>query len=240
MNGAGEMEREPEGDDLLAAEYVLGVQTAEERAAVQRRAEESRQFAAVVEQWEQRLWPLAADFPEVAPPTSVKARIDRLLFSAKASSVPAKRGGLWNSLAVWRTLALGALAGLLLVIALPFIDPATPDVPPRMVASLAAADSDVHYMAMFDGEKGEVGLSHISGAREQGHDFELWVIKGQQPPKSLGVVPEGSTARIPLPDNIVNAMETGDVFAISLEPAGGSPTGTPTGVVVAAGGLTKI
>jgi len=240
MNGLGEMGREPEGDDVLAAEYVLGVQTAEERAAVQRRVESSRDFSALVEHWEMRFWPLAVEFPEIAPPPGVKAGIDRLLFASAAASQQVQRSGLWGNLAVWRTLAIGALAALVAFVALPFVNMPAPESQQQLLASLAADGSDVQYVAMFDGQTGQVGLSHVAGTPAAGQDFELWVIKGQQAPKSLGLVPGGDSARITLPSDIAEAMETGDVFAISLEPAGGSPTGQPTGPVVAAGGLTKI
>ncbi|GHD14830.1 anti-sigma K factor RskA [Tianweitania populi] len=240
MNGAGEMEREPEGDDVLAAEYVLGLQTAEERAAVGRRVEESRDFARLVDWWETRFWPMAAEFAEVTPPASVKARIDRLLFSSAAQAAPGERSGFWNSLAVWRTLAIGSLAALVAFAALPFLNPPAPENREQLVASLAADGSDVQYLVMFDGQTGEVGLSHLSGAPASGQTFQLWVIKGTNAPKSAGLVPVGESARITLPTPIADAMEKGDVFAISLEPSGGSPTGQPTGPVVAAGGLTQI
>lgn len=240
MSGAGEMEREPEGDDVLAAEYVLGLQTAEERIAVQRRVEESRAFSGLVDRWEMRFSPLAAEFPEVAPPPGLKARIDRLLFSSTANPATVARPGFWSSLAVWRTLAIGSLAALAAFVALPFINPPAPESREQLVASLAAEGSDVQYLVMFDGKTGQVGLSRVSGEPASGQDFQLWVIKGTQAPKSAGIVPGGQTARITLPTPIAEAMETGDVFAISLEPAGGSPTGQPTGPVVAAGGLTEI
>ncbi|MBS9719362.1 anti-sigma factor [Tianweitania sp. BSSL-BM11] len=240
MSGAGEMEREPEGDDVLAAEYVLGLQTAEERAAAQRRVEESRDFARLVDGWEMRFWPLAAEFVEVTPPAGIKAQIDRRLFSSSAPATVKQGSGFWSSLAVWRTLALGSLAALVAFVALPFIDPPAPQSREQMVASLAAEGSNVQYIVMYDSQTGEVGLSHLSGEPATGRDFQLWVIKGTNAPKSVGIVPGGQTARIALPDAMTKAMEIGDVFAISVEPAGGSPTGQPTGPVVAAGGLTEI
>ena len=240
MNGAGEMEREPEGDDVLAAEYVLGLQTAEERAAIGRRVDESRDFARLVDWWEMHFWPLAAEFAEVAPPSGVKAGIDRRLFSSSAPVASGERSGFWNSLAVWRTLAIGSIAALAAFVALPFLNPPAPESQEQMVASLAAEGSDVQYLIMFDGRTGQVGLSHLSGAPATGQDFQLWVIKGTNAPKSVGIVPGGQNARITLPTPIADAMETGDVFAISVEPTGGSPTGQPTGPVVAAGGLTNI
>ncbi|MFD2816594.1 anti-sigma factor domain-containing protein [Paracoccus aerius] len=63
----------------------------------------------------------------------------------------------------------------------------TPEV--RLVALLAHEGSNVHYMAVYDTDDGEVGLSHLSGNPAAGQDFELWVIQDpQQAPVSLGVI----------------------------------------------------
>ena len=80
----------------------------------------------------------------------------------------------------------------------------------------------------------------MAGEPAQGSDFELWVIEGQQAPVSLGVIPEGASARLPVSDQLRAKMVSGALFAISVEPAGGSPTGQPTGPVVAAGDLKSI
>ena len=44
----------------------------------------------------------------------------------------------------------------------------------------------------------------------------------------------------PVDVELERKIAAGSVFAISLEPEGGSPTGAPTGPVVAAGGLATI
>jgi anti-sigma-K factor RskA len=240
MSGAGDMEREPEGDDLLAAEYVLGVQDAQARRELEQRIEQSRDFARLVDRWEVHFAPLAAEFAEVTAPAGIKERIDRLLFSASSRAAPAQKAGFWNSLAVWRALTLAAFACLAIVVALPMIRPQPAVEPHRMVASLAAEGSDVHYMAFYDAATQQVSLSHMTGERAEGRDFELWMIEGQNPPVSLGVVPVGATVQITMTEDLARRLTSGSVIAISLEPAGGSPTGQPTGPVVAAGGLTNI
>ena len=85
-----------------------------------------------------------------------------------------------------------------------------------------------------------IGLSHVSGDRAAGRDFELWVIEGNDAPESLGVIPVGANVRIAVSPELERKIAAGSVFAISLEPEGGSPTGAPTGPVVAAGGLATI
>lgn len=241
MNEAEQQGQEPGGDEMVAAEYVLGVLPAAERAEAAARLEREPAFARLVDAWEERLSPLASSYPEVAPPAALKASIDRRLFEAASPTMQdaADRTGLWSSLALWRGLFAAAVAALLLVAVLPYLAP-PPAAPRSMVASLAAEGSDVHYLVVYDAAQGDVGLSHVSGERAKGHDFELWMIEGSNPPVSMGVIPVGSTAHIALAEAARERLAKGAVLAVSLEPAGGSPTGQPTGPVVASGDLKSI
>lgn len=230
----------PEGDDLLAAEYVLGVLPADERQAVARRIEADRDFAHLVDAWEGRLSPLADAYVETPPPETIKAAIDRHLFAPSPPRDAAARAGLWSSLAFWRGLAAAAVAALAIFLALPFVNPPTPQAEVRLVASLASDSSDVKYLAVYDAAHQQVGLSHVAGERAAGKDFELWMIEGKNPPVSVGVIPAGASTQIKLPAAVRQKLVAGAVLAISLEPAGGSKTGQPTGPVVAAGDLKNI
>ncbi|MCG7507615.1 anti-sigma factor [Mesorhizobium retamae] len=225
-------------DDVLAAEYVLGVLSAGERQAVAQRVEQDPAFARLVDAWEGRLSPLAAGYAEVEAPPSVKAAIDRRLFTSSAAQQD--RTGLWSSLAFWRGLAAAAFAALVLAVAVPYLG--APPSPPQMelVASLTAEGSDVRYVAVYDGVRNEVRLSHLAGQLASDKDFELWLIEGKDAPVSIGVVPAGSTAQLTPPVLVREKLAQGAVLAISLEPKGGSPTGQPTGPVVAAGDLNDI
>ncbi|TPL94224.1 anti-sigma factor [Mesorhizobium sp. B2-3-12] len=228
------------GDDLFAAEYVLGVLPVEERQIASRRIDAETDFARLVDGWEVRLSPLAAAYPEVEPPASVKPAIDGRLFSSAAAAPAEPRAGLWSSLAFWRGLAAAAVAALAIYIAIPYVNPPVAQPQARLVASLAADGSDVKYLAVYDAAHHEVGLSHVSGERASGKDFELWMIEGKNPPVSMGVIPVGSTAHIVVSPAAQQKLAQGAVLAVSLEPAGGSPTGQPTGPVVAAGDLKSI
>jgi anti-sigma-K factor RskA len=229
------------GDDLLAAEYVLGVLAADERQIASRRIDAETDFARLVDGWEVNFSPLAAAYAEIEPPASVKPAIDRRLFASAASvTTPAESRGLWSSLAFWRGLAAAAVAALAIYIAVPILNPPVEQPQPRLVASLAAEGSDVKYLAVYDAAHHEVGLSHVSGERAAGKDFELWMIEGKNPPVSMGVIPAGATAHIVVSPAAQQKLAQGAVLAVSLEPAGGSPTGQPTGPVVAAGDLKSI
>ena len=221
-------------DDMLAAEYVAGVLAADERQIVSRRIDTEPAFARLVDQWEARFAPLGDAYQPVEPPASIKAAIDRRLFTG------AERRSLWTSLAFWRGLAAAALAALAVAIAVPYVNPPAEQPSLRLVASLAADGSDVRYLAVYDAAHSEVSLSHVSGERASGRDFELWMIEGSNPPVSMGVIPVGATTHVVITPEIRDRLASGAVLAISLEPAGGSPTGQPTGPVIATGDLKNI
>jgi anti-sigma-K factor RskA len=228
------------GDDLLAAEYVLGVLAVDERQIVSRRIDAETGFARLVDGWEVHLSPMAAAYPEIEPPASVKVAVDRRLFSATTAPSSTPRTSLWSSLVFWRGLAAAAVAALAIYIAVPSINPPVEQPQTRLVASLAADGSDVKYLVVYDPAHHEVGMSHVSGERASGKDFELWMIEGKNPPVSMGVIPVGATTHIVVSPAAQQKLAQGAVLAVSLEPAGGSPTGQPTGPVVAAGDLKSI
>jgi anti-sigma-K factor RskA len=242
MTLTGEHGPERESDDLIAAEYVLGVLSAAERQEATHRIDTDPAFARLVDEWEVRLSPLADAYPAAEPSQSVKAAIDRRLFaSASASTSPAAapRAGIWASLSFWRGLTAAAVAGLAIAVALPYLQPPAQQ-QTRLVASLAADSSNVKYLAVYDAAHHNVGLSHLSGERDQGKDFELWLIEGDKPPVSLGVIPVGAATTVPVTPTIQQQIEQGAILAVSVEPPGGSPTGQPTGPVVATGDLKNI
>ena len=66
-------------DELLAAEYALGVLDGIDRATAEHRIARDRGFARQVAAWEQRLAPWAAEIPEMLPPPQVWDRISGAL-----------------------------------------------------------------------------------------------------------------------------------------------------------------
>jgi anti-sigma-K factor RskA len=239
MTSAEDNEPDRESDDLLAAEYVLGGLSAQERQQAARRIETDAVFASLVDGWEVRLSPLASGYGEIEPPASVREALERRLFASTSVSAPV-RSGVWSNLAFWRGLTVAAVAALALYIAVPLANPPVEQPPARLVASLAADGSDVKYLAVYDAARHAIDLSHVAGKRAAGKDFELWMIEGKNLPVSMGVIPAGATAHISVPAAAREKLAQGAVLAVSLEPAGGSPTGQPTGPVVAAGDLKNI
>lgn len=223
---------EDDGDDIYAAEYVLGALPGPQQAAAARLAETDAGFAARVAAWEERLFPLAEGYAPAALPAAIKAALDRRLFGAPAAL------SWWQRLGLWRATTGLATAALVLALALPVLRPPPAPVPaPRLAAALAADASEVRYLALYDAAEGRVGLSRISGEPAAGQDFQLWVIRGSDAPVSLGVIPAETEAYLPVSPDTAARLAAGALLAISVEPDGGSPTGQPTGAVVAAGDL---
>lgn len=222
------------GDELLAAEFVLGGLPAADQAELARRVERDADFAQRVAEWEERLVPMAEGFLPADVPPAVKRALDLRLFG----QAPARRG-IWSSLALWRGLTGAATAAFLLAVSLPGLQPAAPG--DRLAASLTAEGSSVTYLVLYDSATGSVSLAHLSGDPVEGRDFQLWIARGSEAPVSMGVIPAGVSTRVAVTSEQIRALMTNAAhMAISLEPPGGSPTGQPTGPVLAVGDLLDI
>ena len=237
MSGADKGMMPDGGDDLIAAEYVLGVLDANSRGRVEARADADRAFAQLVAAWQVRLAPLDDDYAPVVPPASVKAALDRQLFAGVAQAKP----GLWQSLYFWRSLSLAtlALAAFVFVPAVLSRDPQLAKVLP-IVAPMQADTGEVRFVALYEPGAAEIRITRIKADKQSGRDFELWLIEEDGKPKSMGVIPDGQTLALKVTPDLIARITAGDTFAVTDEPAGGSPTGGPTGPVVAAGASRAI
>ncbi len=217
-------------DNLLAAEYVLGVLPHAERQTFAQRLEREPDLQRRVTMWEQHFDPLVDEYVPVAAPPSVWHAIENRLFPAQV------KASWWNNLLLWRSLAGGALTAALLFGAVLVNQPATRE--GDLVAQVAG-ESDVKLVALYDPANATLRLNRTAGTAQQGRAFELWLIAGQDAPVSLGVLPADNTQRILVPEALRAKLQNA-VLAISDEPMGGSPTGRPTGAVLATGALTSI
>lgn len=226
------------GDDLIAAEYVLGVLPDAERAAAAARIRDDNAFARVVDAWTARLSPLDQAYGEAAAPASVKKALDERLFAFSAARKPS----LWENLNLWRALALGAMA-IAAVAILPNLrqpGPALAPSPP-IVAPMQAADSgEVRFVALYQPGSDEIRLSKVKAEKGADRDFELWLVDEGGAPQSLGVFADASELRVKLKPEIVAKIDAGDAFAVSIEAKGGSTSGAPSDQIVAVGAAKAI
>jgi len=220
-------------DEVTAAEFALGVLAGAERSAAQSRVAREPAFAAMVVAWEERLSPWAAEIAEVAPSPAVW---DRIASALPAS--PTQKQGLWQSLAFWRglTLATGALAAAC-VGALIYLGNA-----PQPAPLFAAIDGGGHhhFVATVDTARGSIAVVPAAFAADATRVPELWLIPADGKPRPLGILRADRAVTITIPPALVPHATSNAVLAVSLEPQGGSPTGQPTGPVIATGKLTLL
>jgi len=209
-------------DDALAAEYVLGVLDAADRAAAEERMRSDADFALRVDGWQARLAPLNEAYDAVPPPVALQAQIEARLFPAQP--VPRRRSGWLGGILA----GLGVAAVVLVAVALWLGVPGTDT---RLQAVLTAEDAPVAFVALWSETEGVLTLRQTAGGPAgEGADYQLWRIGADGVPQSLGLV-QGDLA-LALP-----ALAQGEVLAVSLEPAGGSPLPGPSGPVLLAAPL---
>ncbi|MGQ4273994.1 anti-sigma factor [Terrihabitans sp. B22-R8] len=230
-----------DGDErLLAAEYVLGLVGGDARALLARRVSAEPAFAAQVAFWEARLGPIAEDVAPQAVPAHVWQRIEAELGRVPVSaSTSREQRGLWNSLPFWRGLSLATSS--LAAAGLAFGLFATPPAPPPMIAVLNLDNGQSGFMASIDRGTGRMMLMPaIDAAAPAEHTHELWLIPADGTPRSLGTFEARGPIAMTMPHEMMPHAGADAALAISVEPMGGSPTGQPTGPVVAKGAMQAI
>lgn len=231
--------------DTLAAEYALGLLTGNDLRKAASQAETDPAFAEEVARWRGRLAPLHEEVEGVAPPTAIWDRIAVVVGLARPANDNV--AGLQRRLIIWRGAAGGmtALAASLAIILMwqprsSQLAPATP-VEASASAPMVAMLGDQRAMkvvASWDPNARQLVLAVAADMpADPAHAHQLWVIPANGKPRSIGIMPASKQMHMRLADTLAALLQQGATIAISVEPAGGSPTGNPTGPVVASGAL---
>jgi anti-sigma-K factor RskA len=116
-----------------------------------------------------------------------------------------------------------------------------PPAPAQYVAVLQKDGGSPAFILTVDGATRNFTVRKVGDtAPEPGKSFELWVISDRLgAPRSLGVIGDGDfTTRPTLASYDPNIVKTA-TYALTVEQAGGSPTGKPTSAPVFAGKLIE-
>ena len=197
----------------------------------------------------EQLLPLADEVAPIAPSAALWNRIDTEIgeeagFQAAAAVASAPW---WSRLGIWQgaTAAFASLA-LALLVTRPSA-PAPVVVPPAaapqgnlLAATLAAESGRPLVTASLDTGRSSVVVSPVATEDLDGRVPQLWLIPADGTPRSLGLIDLGGVQKVDVSPTLLKLVAEGAVLAVSLEPAGGSPTGLPTGPVVATGKLTNL
>jgi anti-sigma-K factor RskA len=224
--------------DALAAEYALGTLPARARSRFARIAKADGEVAAAIRNWEMRLAPLTEGAAPVTPPPRLWSAIAQRLGLAS----PALGGAdapWWARITFWRNFALTSFAAAMAFgVTLFTPGPRAPDQP--IVAVLAGPDAKPALIAtVLRGDRTMTVKVVGAAAVPAGKSLELWMLPTGSPPKSLGVIPDTGVGRVALPATPDVSLANVPALAVSLEPAGGSPTGAPTGPVLYSGKVER-
>jgi anti-sigma-K factor RskA len=222
--------------DRLAAEYVLGTLSGGARRRFDALLPAHPALRRAVSAWESRLLPMALRGEAIVPPAALWTRLESRLgwlddapparATAAAEPPPARR-----ALRFWRAFSgIATLAALVLAMLLRVAPSQAP-----MVVVLRATTGTETLVAGLSPNRRDLSIRPLQPvALKPENSLELWALPKSGPPSSLGLVSaQGVTAlsRRKLPEDT-------KALAVSLEPAGGSPTGAPTGPVLFVGDLT--
>ena len=219
--------------DRLAAEYVLGTLRGPARRRFENLLSAHPALRDAVAQWQQRLSPLSVTVEQVTPSARVWRNIEGRLFGEPAETAPPT---LWQRLALWRGLAGVATAATVAMFMVSSRVPA-PQAPIIVVLGSnpqAAQALNASFVASVTADGRALVLRPINDlAPTPGRALELWAVPAQGAPRSLGLVRESGATTVLR----AQLLQDTAAFAVSVEPAGGSTTGAPTGPIVSVGKL---
>ena len=228
-----------------AGAYALGTLRGPARAWVERRLRRDAALCAEVVAWQDHLARWVERLAPVAPRDEVWFALERRIVSPLP--LPVQRTtpsltappGLAPSFEVahaalrfWRSLSGGLIAATLaLAIGLALVLRPVPG--PTHTAVFADAQGRPVWIVDARLPAGELAIRALPLAEPPpGRSYELWMLPAGGAPVSLGVLPAAGETRVALDPGLPGRLLTAAGIAVSLEPAGGSPTGQPTGPVV--------
>jgi anti-sigma-K factor RskA len=215
---------DPQLLDALAGEYVLGLLPARPRARFARLLSFSLVARRAVTDWERRFAPLASAVRPVEPPEAVWTGIETALGLRAAPR--ARAAGIWPALAAALAIVAVLFAGLY------FSQQPSVERPAYVSVVTDAATGPVWLLQAFT-EARALRVSTVNPRpAPAGSSYELWMLPDGGNPVSLGLLPEMGAAQLGLNAAQLGVLTRTMTLAVSVEPAGGSPTGLPTGPVI--------
>ena len=211
--------------DRLAAEYVLGTLTGGARRRFDALLPAHPALRQAVAGWERRLLPMALKAEPVQPAPRVWASIEDKLGWAPPARASSLRVRFWQAFSAAATVVAVVLAT------------ATHQPPAEapMIVVLHATKGSETLVAGLSPDRRQIAIQPLQKvALTSDQSLELWALKKDGPPASLGVIAADKLTAVS-PKSLPKDTKG---LAVSLEPLGGSPTGAPTGPVLFVGELT--
>ena len=223
--------QQPAERRALIGEYVLGLLDEAEAAEVRELIERDSEAAQMALQWQQHFLELSDQLPPQTPSTQLWQRLqDSLSLTPTVSRVNVWLAW-WQSLATWR-LTSAALALALIVALMPNLW--RTDMPGNSYTVVLQAPGEAAkpgWVVHVDGT-GSLRLQPLLEDQiPADRSVQFWtLIDPAIGPRSLGLVEQGKPLQLSAEQ--IGAVQPGQLFELTLEPAGGSPKDRPTGKVL--------
>lgn len=227
--------------DTMAAEFVLGVLDGETLDEARSAYRADPAFRDAVDAWLKRFLPLLHAVPPVEPSGDLWRAIEAALPIDPMHRSLQRQLSWWRRASVAATALAATLAGILLLRPAEVAPPAPPTIsrPAPMVAMLGE-DGETKVVANWDPGSRRLVLT-VTGnmPADDGMSHELWVMPERGPARSLGTMGKDAASRMELADALARLLQQGATIAVTVEPPGGSPSGAPTGPMIASGQLVR-
>ncbi|WP_373353541.1 hypothetical protein [Pseudoroseicyclus sp. CXY001] len=205
---------------VLAAERALGLLTEEEAEAFAEAESVLPELAEEVAAWELHLALLAEDIPPVPPEPELRARLVARLFGEEAQP-------LWRRLGIVPAIAGGALAALVLILAVRFglvtdaeLPEATTPVAEEEAAAPAATTGPALDASVAAGRlTAELGPV-LAPEGDEELRYWLWLLPAAGPAQPLGAIRPGGEVMLQLPGDL---WPEGAELGVSGDPAPEAP-----------------
>ena len=218
--------------DRLAAEHVVGTLRGPARRRFERLCASSAAARGALHRWEDDWSVLSGSLRPIQPSERVWANVSRQLFGVRSAGPRVSRWRTWQLAAAASLIAVALIVGLIVHERQPSLQ------------TLAVLGMDnAHPLWRIERRKELAALTiRVVGPvqRLPGKAYELWALPRGGAPVSLGLLPAGGTYERTLNSAQRAALLAADKVAVSVEPPGGSPTGSPTGPVVIVASLPAL
>ncbi len=235
--------------EALAAEFALGLLDGEQVARCEALLGSDPDFAARVEAWQRHLIEIDMTVSPEAPTEALWRRIEARIDSPAAVRAPAHaqaRAGVrqgwfasvWGHLPTWRAMGLAAAAAsLALAIALTVQIRSIARTPVLVAVMMSDQNRPLALVNAFrDGRAELVPLQALNAP--EGKSLQVWTLWDRsRGPVSVGLLE--AMRSIDLRVAGLPATSPDQLFEVTLEPAGGSPTGRPTGPILMKGNASR-
>ncbi|CUX16505.1 anti-sigma factor [Rhizobium oryzihabitans] len=218
----------------IADDYVLGLLEASDAEAIEAAMERDGELRAAIAKSRERFLPLDTGVEPAAVNGELWNNIEsRLPPQDKSTANRPIRTANDNKRNRWRSIAISAIAATV-VLAAGLTFSLTRTAEPLVIAVLLNEAGEVQAVVEdFGNEKATLRML-ADFAVPQDKTIQLWTLPSREVgPVSLGLIDGVRSARLEGP--VLPTPRSDQLYEITLEQAGGSPTGRPTGPILAKG-----